>query len=54
MARIFHTHKDRLGRNFSIGPWWCNFTWCPYGWSFYTFRRRIAWKPINYSKIKGG
>lgn len=39
---------------FSIGPWWARFTIGPYGngWSFYAFRRRLAWRPIDYSKTR--
>ncbi|MBB4642356.1 hypothetical protein HNQ99_002681 [Rhizorhapis suberifaciens] len=44
------SHKDRLGRTVRIDPWWLRFTWCRYGWSLYILRRRIACKPIDYTK----
>lgn len=54
--RGFFISKCRLGHTFHIGPPWLRFTWCRYGWSLYAFRRRIAWKPIDYNhpKLRGG
>lgn len=33
-----------------IGPWWLFYSKGLGGWSFYAFRKRLAWKPIDYSK----
>ncbi|WP_367347604.1 hypothetical protein [Sphingobium yanoikuyae] len=46
---IFRKNRDRLG-GFSVGPAWLRLTWCRYGWSLWAFKRRIAWKPIDYTK----
>lgn len=43
--------RDRLD-TWVIGPWWLRltFTTAPFAFSFYAFRRRIAWKPIDYAR----
>lgn len=39
-------------KGYSIGPSWLRLCIGPYGngWAFYAFRRRIAWKPIDYDQ----
>lgn len=49
--KLFRTVRCRLGRTYLIGPHWLHLTWNRHGWSFYAFKRRIAWKPIDYTKV---
>jgi hypothetical protein len=53
MASFVLVNADRLGEYFSLGPWWLRFsvTVGPWGWAgtFYAFRRRIWWRPIDYA-----
>lgn len=42
----------RLGTTYRVGPWWLHLTVLNRfeAWSLYYRRRRIAWKPIDYSR----
>ncbi len=44
------TRSETTG--WSLGPWWAHLSVAPAfnGWSFYVFRRRIAWRPIDYDQ----
>ena len=42
--------RMKSGRALVVGPWWLRFSAALGGWSLYAFRRRLAWKPIDYSR----